>query len=73
MPFKMLRVNENVYAGLNAKGDVVLNHLFWRDEDGEIVDAVLSQDDCRAIGEFVSSGKINESRADQPQATPRKP
>ena len=62
MAYKMQRISDNLSAGLNAQGNVVLNHLFWRDDDGALIDALMTQDDCRALGEFVSSGRIQNTR-----------
>ena len=68
MAFKMLRASPNIQAGLNDKGNVVINCLFWTDENGDFVDAVLTKEDCIALGDFVASGKIDESRSEQPDS-----
>ncbi|QDP65814.1 MAG: hypothetical protein Unbinned7865contig1001_13 [Prokaryotic dsDNA virus sp.] len=62
MAFKMLVITSTLRAGLRSDGAIVVNHKDWRDEDGGIVDATISQSDCIALGEFVSSGKIKDSR-----------
>lgn len=62
--FKMIRASKTLQVGLRSDGKVVINHRDWRDDDGDFVDAVLSQEDCRALGEIVNTGKIHESRND---------
>jgi hypothetical protein len=69
MAFKMLRVSPNIQAGLNGKGQVVINSLFWTDENSDFVDAILTKQDCIALGDFVASGKIDESRNHQPKSS----
>ena len=60
--FKMIRITDALQVGLNSENNVVINHRDWRHEDGDFVDAVMSQDDCRALGDIVLSGRIHDSR-----------